>query len=132
MTGWQAGLLSIAFIVGTVIQGLVVLNNSTYIFERWHGTLLVWAIIAFCAVFNTAVAKKLPVLEILVLVVHIVGLFAIVIPLWVLSPRASPTEALLTFANGGGWPTTGLSAMIGLITPMISLLGFDCSVHMCQ
>lgn len=132
MTGWQAGLLSVGFIVGTIIQGLIVLNNPTYVFERWHGTLLVWAITAFCVIFNTVLAKRLPAVEGVVLTIHIMGLFAVIVPLWILSPRATSNEALLTFTNGGGWPTTGLSAMIGLLTPMGSLCGFDCAVHMCQ
>jgi len=131
MTGWQAGLLGSSFIVGTIIQGLIVLNNPTYVLERWHGTLLVWAISAFCVFFNTVLAKRLPSVEGIVLIIHLMGLFAIIVPLWVLSPRATATEALLTFTNGGGWPTTGLSAMIGLLTPMNSLLGFDYVVHMC-
>ena len=131
MTGWQAGLLSVGFIAGTVIQGLIVLNNPSYVFERWHGTLLVWAITAFCVIFNTALAKRLPLVEGIVLCIHMLGFLAVVIPLWILSPRATATEALMTFSNGGRWPTLGLSAMIGLLTPMGSLLGFDCAVHMC-
>lgn len=130
MTGWQAGLLSIAFVVGTVIQGLIVLNSPSYVFERWHGTLLVWAIASFCVIFNTLLAKKLPAVEGLVLTIHIMGLFAIVVPLWILSPRATANEALLTFTNGGAWPTLGLSAMIGLLAPVGSMCGFDCVVHM--
>lgn len=132
MTGWQAGLLSVCFNVGTVIQGLIVLNNPTYAFQRWHGTLLVWAVTVFCGLFNTFAAQKLPVTQLIVCAVHFLGFFAIVIPLWVLSARVTPTEALLTFSNGGGWPAVGLSAMLGLLTPMGSLLGFDCAVHMCQ
>ena len=129
--GWQAGLLSVAFIVGTIIQGLVVLNDPSYVFERWHGTLLAWAITAFCVLFNTFWARRLPAVEGVVFIIHMIGLFAVIVPLWILSPRATATEALLTFTNGGGWSTNGLSAMIGLLTPMASLLGFDCAVHMC-
>ncbi|KAL8713676.1 MAG: hypothetical protein Q9220_002202 [cf. Caloplaca sp. 1 TL-2023] len=132
MIGWQAGLLSVGFIVGTIIQGLIVLNDPNYGFERWHGTLLVWAVTSFCVIFNTLFAKRLPAVEIVVLLIHTLGFFAVIIPLWILSPRATATEALLTFTNGGGWPTTGLSSMIGLLTPMGSLCGFDCSVHMCR
>ena len=132
MLGWQAALLSAGFVIGTIIQGLIVLNNPSYVFQRWHGTLLFWAVTGLCVAFNTFFAKKLPAVEAIVLFIHFAGLFAIVIPLWILAPRATATEALLTFSNGGGWPTTGLSAMIGLITPMGSLLGFDCAVHMCR
>jgi hypothetical protein len=39
---------------------------------------------------------------------------------------------LLEFSNNGGWPSTGLSAMIGLTTPLSVLIGYDCSVHMCK
>ncbi len=132
MTGWQAGLLGTSYVVGTIIQGLIVLNHPNYVFERWHGTLLVWAIVSFCVIFNTILAKRLPAVEGLVLIIHIMGLFAIIVPLWILSPRATGNEALLTFTNGGQWPTFGISAMIGLLTPMGSLCGFDCAVHMCQ
>ncbi|KAL8845907.1 MAG: hypothetical protein Q9221_008964 [Calogaya cf. arnoldii] len=132
MTGWQAGLLSVSFLVGTIIQGLIVLNNPTYTFERWHGTLLVWAVSSFSVIFNTYLAKRLPAIEGVVLTIHVMGLFAIIVPLWVLSPRATSKDALLVFTNAGGWPSTGLSAMIGLLTPMGSLLGFDCCVHMAE
>ena len=132
MLGWQAGLLSVGFVVGTVIQGLIVLNNPSYVFERWHGTLLVWAITGFCVIFNTLLAKRLPAIEGVVLIIHMAGLFAVIVPLWILSPRATANEALMTFSNGGGWSTKGLSAMIGLLTPMGSLCGFDCAVHMCS
>ncbi|KAL8901293.1 MAG: hypothetical protein Q9207_005279 [Kuettlingeria erythrocarpa] len=126
MTGWQAALLSVSFIVGTVIQGLIVLNNPTYVFERWHGTLLTWAVAMFTVLFNTVGAKVLPTVQVFVCTLHFLGLFAVIIPLWIFSSKATPSEALLTFTNGGGWPTTGLSSMIGLLAPVGSLFGFDC------
>ncbi|KAL9000493.1 MAG: hypothetical protein Q9169_000786 [Polycauliona sp. 2 TL-2023] len=132
MTGWQAGLLSVGFLTGTIIQGLIIMNNATYTAERWHGTLLVWAITSFCVIFNTYLAKRLPAIEGVILTIHVMGLFAIIVPLWILSPRATSQDALLTFTNGGGWPSTGLSSMIGILTPMGSLLGFDCCVHMAE
>ncbi|KAH2189386.1 hypothetical protein KXV88_008681 [Aspergillus fumigatus] len=86
-TGWQCAIVSIAFLAGTIIQGLVVLNDPTYEFQRWHGTLLVVAITTFSILFNTFLAKNLPMVEGLILIIHVVGLFAIIIPLWVLAPR---------------------------------------------
>ena len=129
-TGWQAGLVSIAFLVGTIIQGLIVLNYPSYVFERWHGTLLVIAVTLFSIAFNTVFASRLPLVESTLLMIHIVGLLAVILPLWVLAPRANARDALLSFENSGGWPSTGLSAMIGLLTSMGALLGFDCAVHM--
>ena len=124
--------MSIAFLAGTIIQGLIILNDPTYVFERWQGTMLVIAITAFAIVFNTFLAKKLPMVEGLILIIHIVGLFAIVIPLWVLAPRNTAKAVFTEFSNGGGWSSTGTSVMVGLSTSIVSMLGFDCGVHMCK
>ncbi|MCJ1302732.1 hypothetical protein MMC08_005536 [Hypocenomyce scalaris] len=131
-TGWQAAIVSIAFLAGTIVQGLLVLNDPTYIYERWHGTLLVVAISTFSILFNTFLAKKLPIVEGIVLVLHIFGLFVIIIPLWVLAPRNSAKAVFTEFSNAGGWSDTGTSVMIGLLSPIVSMLGFDCAVHMSE
>jgi len=68
----------------------------------------------------------------MVLILHILGFFAIIIPLWVMAPRGKPEVVLLEFANYGGWSSTGLSSMIGLLAPTAVLIGYDCSVHMCK
>ena len=117
--------------VGTIIQGLIVLNNEKYEFQAWHGTLLAIAIISFSIIFNTFLATRLPLIEGIVLIVHMTGLFVVIIPLWVLGPRANARDILFTFSNNAGWPSTGLSSMIGLTSPFGCLLGYDCSVHMC-
>jgi choline transport protein len=130
--GWQTFLASVAFVNGTMIQGLIALNDSQYPFHAYHGTLLTIAVIAFAIIFNTLLAVHLPLIECVVLVIHVLGLFAIIIPLWVLAPRQTSHAALLEFSNNGGWPSTGLSAMIGLTTPLTALIGYDCSVHMCE
>nr|AUW31164.1 putative GABA permease [Cladonia uncialis subsp. uncialis] len=131
-TGWQCAIVSIAFLAGTIIQGLIILNDPTYVFERWQGTMLVIAITSFAIVFNTFLAKKLPMVEGLILIIHIVGLFAIVIPLWVLAPRNTAKAVFTEFSNGGGWSSTGTSVMVGLSTSIVSMLGFDCGVHMSE
>ena len=118
--------------VGGIIQGLIALNDETYVPQRWHATLLTIAVISSSIIFNTFLAVRLPLIEGIVLVLHLCGIFAIIIPLWVMAPRAPAHVALLDFQNNGGWPTTGLSAMIGLVTPLNVLIGYDCSVHMCK
>lgn len=130
--GWQTAIVAIAFLAGTIIQGLIALNDPSYVFERWHGTLLVIAVSAFSIIFNTFLATKLPLVEGLVLVLHILGVFIIVIPLWILAPRNNAHAAFTEFTNLGGWPTTGTSFMIGLLTSIGGISGFDCQVHMCK
>ncbi|KIW88741.1 uncharacterized protein Z519_10787 [Cladophialophora bantiana CBS 173.52] len=130
--GWQVYLASVCFLVGTIIQGLIVLNDSSYVYQRWHGTLLSISIVVFCIIFNTALASRLPIIEGMILILHLLGFLAIIVPLWVMAPRGSGHVVLLEFTNYGGWTSTGLSAMIGLLAPMAVLVGYDCSVHMSE
>ena len=118
--------------VGLIIQGLIAFNDASYEFHNYHGTLLAIAVIVFAIVFNTVLAQRLPLMEGLIVVLHILGFFAIIIPLWVMAPRTKPEIALLEFTNNGGWSTTGLAAMVGLNGPLSVLIGYDCSVHMCK
>lgn len=124
--------MSIAYLAGTIIQGLIVLNQPDYDFQRWHGTMLVIAISTFSILFNTFLAKNLPFVEGLILIIHIVGVFAIIIPLWVLAPRNNAKAVFTTFNNGGGWDSSGTATLVGLSTTITSMLGYDCSVHMCK
>ena len=67
-----------------------------------------------------------------VLVLHMLGFLGIVVTLWVMAPHGQANVVLLQFTNGGGWPTTGLSAIVGLLAPQAVLVGYDCSVRMCK
>lgn len=129
--GWQVFLASVCFMQGGIIQGLIALNVPDYDFKPWHATLLTMGASAFAILFNTLLAAKLPLLEGFVLILHIAGFFAVILPLWIMAPRA-PASALVTFSNNGGWSSTGLSAMVGLTTPLTALIGYDCSVHMSE
>ncbi|ROW01003.1 hypothetical protein VSDG_02729 [Cytospora chrysosperma] len=130
--GWQVGLASLAFLAGTMIQGLLVLNSPGYIFEQWHGTLLVIAITAFCIIFNTFLAKRLPLVEGTVLIIHVLGFAGVLIPLWVLAPRNSPSQVFSEFLNLGGWSSNGVSFFVGLLAPVYTLIGADSAVHMSE
>lgn len=132
MLGWQTGAANTAFLAGTQIQGLVILNNPDYIPEKWHGTLLTFAVATFSVFFNTFLVKRLPLVEGIVLILHIFGFFGVLITLWVLGPRASASEVFTTFNNYGGWSSDGLSAVVGVLAVMIPLLGADGAVHMSE
>jgi len=149
--GWQSGVAIGSFLAATQIQGLIVLNNEDYVFQRWHGTLLTIAMVLFVSIFNTFLAKHLPLVEGLVLCLHLGGFVAILVPLWVLGPHGNSHEIWTEFSNFGGWPsstniptpkhptlyalmwkTAGLSTLIGLITPITAFLGADAAVHMAE
>ncbi|KAF6515541.1 hypothetical protein HZS61_004282 [Fusarium oxysporum f. sp. conglutinans] len=109
--GWQTSCASSAFITGTQIQGLIVLNNPGYEPKPWHGTLLTIAIAAFSVLFNILLARKLPLIEAIVLVIHVFAFFGILVTLWVLSPMADAKAVFTQFSDGGGWNSIGDAAV---------------------
>ena len=147
--GWQTCIASGSFLAAMQIQGLLILNVETYISQQWHGTLLVVAVSCFSFIFNTIAAKQLPMVEGLVLILHVFGFFAILVPLWVLAPPNSASVVFTQFSNNGGWSNIGLSCLVGMLSPVFNFLGWslashcenstanispgaDCAIHMCN
>ncbi|KAI7474376.1 hypothetical protein KC357_g5215 [Hortaea werneckii] len=123
--GWQTGIAFSGYLTGTQIQGLLVLNYPGYVFERWHGTLLIIAMLFFAVFFNTVLAHRLPLVEGLILFIHVFGFIGIFITLLALSPKASHQAVWNTFYDPG-WNNAGLSTLIGgLVAATAPLLGAD-------
>ncbi|KAL8783597.1 MAG: hypothetical protein Q9213_004526 [Squamulea squamosa] len=130
--GWQALAASGAYLCATIIQGLIVLNNPTYNFQRWHGTLLLWAVICVAVLVNTVISSLLPKIECVILILHILGFFAVMIPLVYMAPHTTAKDVFTLFINGGGWQTTGLSFFVGLYGNVFAFLGTDAAIHMSE
>ena len=124
MLGWQSGVVINAYLAGTEIQGLIVLNNIDYELKPWQGTLLLIAVALVAVFFNTFLIKKLSMIEGVILWLHILGFFAILIPLWVTSPhKKSPGEVYFDFQDNGDWGSIGGACILGILSPVFSLTG---------
>ena len=115
-----------------MIQGLVILTDSTYDPKPWQNVLLYWAVILFAVIFNTFVGSWLPQIEGFILIIHILGFFGILFPLVILGPHAPPSEVFGKFINGGDWPTNGLSFFVGLLGNVFAFFGADGAIHMAE
>ncbi|KAF2794551.1 putative GABA permease [Melanomma pulvis-pyrius CBS 109.77] len=131
IAGWQAVTASAAYLIGTLLQSVIIMVKSDYIPQPWQTMLFFWAILAFAVFINTVASKTLAHFEGLILVFHVLGFFAILIPLVYLAPHGD-ASLFTTFVNAGGWPTQGLSFMIGLPASVFSLIGADSAVHMAE
>lgn len=74
------------------------------------------AIVVFSMFFNTVGAKHLPLFESMILFLHIFGFFAVLIPLWVLAPKAPAKQVFTEFSNFGGWSSIGTACLVGQLT----------------
>ena len=118
--------------MGLQIQGLIALNDETYIPQNWHSTLLAIAAVSICVIFNTFFARKLPLVEGVVMVLHVFGFFAILIPLWIFAPKAPSSEVWGNLQNNAGWSSTGLAFLVGMTSSVNALIGPDSADHMCK
>lgn len=131
--GWVTGVPSCAQLTSTLVQGLVLLRSpDASIDALWQTTLFIMAFIIVCAAFNIFCARALPVTELFFMVVHIVGFFVFIIVLWVTSPHAPAKQVFTDFQDNGGWGNKGLSALVGITTPLWCFLGPDAGAHMSE
>ena len=121
--GWQANVASVSYICGTLVQGLITMTHPSYDGEPWHTVLLLWAAIGFAVFVNAVIGRLLPRVEGLILVVHILGFFAVILPLIFFGPHQNASEVFRTFMNKGNFHTKGLSFMVGIAGTAFPFLG---------
>lgn len=119
---WQAGTAGASFILGVLIQAVLVAYNPSYNPKRWQGTLFVFLASAVQGVVNTLLAAHLPRIQKVMVVPHALGWIAVIVVLWVLAPHASAKQVFLEFSSNGGWQPIGLSLMVGQITSVYFLI----------
>ncbi|OAA80451.1 Amino acid/polyamine transporter I [Akanthomyces lecanii RCEF 1005] len=92
--GQETGITSIAVLTSSEIQSPIVINSPSYVFERRHTTLLILLVNFIGIIFNTYLAKRLPLVEGIVLLFHICDFIALLVPLWALAPRSTASKGL--------------------------------------
>lgn len=124
-----------------MIVALAQLNHPDYSPTLWQGTLVYWGVMTVAILLNVYTSKILPKLESFILILHIAGFFAILIPLVAVGGWRVPRPKLVTyhdqltpqkvsahdvftaFNNGGGWPTTTVSVFVGLLGSVFATYG---------
>ncbi|KAI2627543.1 amino acid transporter [Hypoxylon sp. NC1633] len=134
LTGWQAIVSSSGLLTGTLIQSLVALTVPDYRdnMQNWHGTLILWAVLLLNCALNLSFSSVFAKFEAVAFILHIVGFFAILLPLVIMGEHKSSEEVFGTFLNLGGWQTQGLSFCIGILGTAFAFLGGDGAIHMAE
>ncbi|KAF5571404.1 HNM1-choline permease [Fusarium phyllophilum] len=132
--GWIASAGSAPFLAGTQIQGLLVLNYpDSYDFQRYHGTLLFWAVLLGSACICIFCSNKLPLIEKLTLVLHVTFFIAIIVTMAVTSPTKHSAEWVFShFENNSGWGNDAVAWSIGLLSSCYVLIGYDGATHLSE
>ena len=120
---WQSNIASVGYLTATQIQALVMLNYESYGYERWHGSMLFWAVLITSTCINVFGIKILPHLETLAGVFHVCLFFVFLVPLCYLSPHPTAATVFTDFENSSGWNNNVVSWCIGLLTVTYPFIG---------
>jgi len=142
---------SITYLTATEIQGLMVFNYDDYAHRsrRWHGTLMMWALLFITYIINVFCIKLLPIIELLGGVCHVAFFVAllgksqpgllestfpncIIVPLITLAPRSTNDFVWKSSLNNSNGYSDGTSWCVGLLTVVYCFVGFDGAVHMSE
>ncbi|KAL4963419.1 amino acid/polyamine transporter I [Aspergillus stella-maris] len=131
--GWITVAASAPFLSGTMIQGLVVLNHQTYNYQRWHGTLIYWAILTVSDFTNVFGSRILPMVENLSLAFHIGAFVAVLVVTCVVSPvRHDASFVFIETVNNSGWSNSAVAWCVGLLSSCNVLVGYDGAIHLSE
>lgn len=130
--GWQTAAATVSYLTGKQMQALIILWRPSYVPRAWQGTLLIWAVLLVCLVFNTFFSKKLPLVEGVIVVLHMAGFFAVIVPLWVMGDRGDTRQVFTLFQDNMGWGSVPLSTMVGLTGAASCFVGIEAGAHMAE
>jgi choline transport protein len=120
---WVSLLAGVANTTAVMIQGLAALNNPSYVPERWHVTLIIFAMLIFEGLMNMYAFWLIPWIEMLAGILHVVLFVVFVVVLVTLAPRHSTKFVFFETASASGWNNSFVSWNLGLLTPTWGFVG---------
>jgi choline transport protein len=120
---WISLLAGVANTTANMIQGLAIVNYPDYVPERWHLTLIIFAMLIFEALMNMYAFWLIPWVELLAGMLHILLFVVFVVVLAALAPRHTADYVFLNTQSASGWTNSFVSWNIGLITPTWGFVG---------
>ncbi|RMZ70983.1 hypothetical protein GMOD_00008658 [Pyrenophora seminiperda CCB06] len=133
--GWITAIPACAQMLSSLVIGMVLQTHPdlySTIGELWHTTILMILFLFLMVGFNMFLTKHLPLVEIVMLVLHVLVFFAFMIIFWTMAERQPASRVFTTWTNYGGWSSKGLSALVGLSTPLWCFIGPDGGAHMAE
>jgi choline transport protein len=121
--GWLASVSSSVFVIATIIQTLVEVTDSEFIFPAWQYTLIMLAFMVITIFFNTWGAKALPMIETISLFGHLGGFLVTMIAVLAMAPKNDAKMVFTHFENGSGWGNMGASLLITQVSVLYCNLG---------
>lgn len=111
---------------------MIILTNDTYMPARWQGLLLYWAVLVYAAAMNIWGHRLLPTANLLAGVLHVAGFLAVLVVLGVMAPKNTASFVFTEVSNSSGWSSDGVSWLVGLLSAVYPVLGYDAACHLAE
>jgi choline transport protein len=120
---WVSLLAGVANTTAYMLQSLVVVNYPDYVAERWHVTLLIFALLIVEGLMNMYTFWLIPWIELMAGILHIVLFIIFVVVLVTLAPRHNADFVFFEKSQASGWDNYYVSWNLGLLTPTWGFVG---------
>lgn len=129
--GWIGGTAATAYFVGTVMLSLIALFHVDYSIQPWHSTVACIGVTALAVIVNYFI-KAFRLLEGMVLLFNIVAFVCFLVVLLALGPQKDVAKTFFDIQDSQGWGSKGTAALVGLLGPIITLIGADSTSHLAE
>ena len=119
-------------IIAQQIQALIIFLHPTSVIQGWQISLLMIAAMILATAVNVYGIRLLPGSEMMMVVVHVLGFFAVLFPLWLMGELSTADQVFTTIQDNAGWGSNGLACLVGLLGPTVTLVGGDSACHLAE
>ncbi|KAJ9604633.1 hypothetical protein H2200_010747 [Cladophialophora chaetospira] len=139
MQGWVTWFAWVSALAGSssgeaaLLQALIAENMPGYEPQRWHLTLIMWALLISSGLLNTYTFWLVPWLELASGIMHVLLFVIFMVVLLVLSPKTTSEFVWTSSSVLSGWDKSSFVAFnLGMLVPAWGFIGFDGVVHMSE
>jgi amino acid transporter len=120
---WVSLLAGVANTTAYMLQSLVAVNYPNYVPERWHVTLIIFALLIVEGLMNMYTFWLIPWIELMAGILHIVLFIIFVVVLVTMGSRHSAEFVFFEKSQASGWNNYFISWNLGLLTPTWGFVG---------
>lgn len=128
-TGWMTWFAWVSALAGStsseanILQGLVSTNYPDYVAERWHITLIIFALLITVGLMNMYMFWLIPWMELAAGVLHVVLWLIFVVVLVTLAPRNPASFVFFDGTTQSGWDNSFVAFNLGMLVPAWGFIG---------
>jgi choline transport protein len=121
---WICSCTSNAALMSNIIVSLASFNNAEYVPQRWHSTLIMWALTLCPFIGNFWLPKFINILETAGAICHVTFFFASIVTLAAMAQKSSARYVFQTLTHdASGWTNPAVAWGLGLLTVTYPLTG---------